>query len=963
MPDRVLNVPVGPAAQRGRGAGLADPLGLGVAVLAAASAAPTIDAALQVAVELLGAGLGCASAGRFKVSGLTRTHIAIVAGEAGGTAVPEELALAEAPGLALQEGNTYLAPDRSIARVAVHRDGQPIAGIELVRPALAIQPAVLAHLLEITRLALNLWSQHEPVQHAALGLPALSREFAEVIDDGLFISNPERSQFHFLTDSAYQTWGASRETIASRPEALLDVVIDADRVIVADRAQRERAGQACDVSFRIQHPTRGLRWLRSRTRSLPSPDGVPRVYGVVSDVTAEREHRADLERARDEAEAASRAKSQFMANMSHEIRTPMNGILGMTELLLGTPLSDQQRRFAQAVYASGESLLEIINDILDFAKIESGKLVLAPGDFMLRSVAEDTLELLAPRAYAKGLELSLLEQPGLPSVVHGDALRLRQVLTNLVANAIKFTEHGDVVVEIHRGQGTEPGAQLQLEFRVRDTGIGIERQALARLFSAFTQGHAGSSKRYGGTGLGLAIVRQLVELMGGSVTVQSAPGIGSEFTVSLPFKAAQARSGLGEPDSVDLAGLRVLVVDDNETNRCVLENMLGAWGMHVTLAVDGQDALEQLLAHPPHALPFDLALVDMQMPRLDGLQLAAALREAGRLPGLRMVMLSSASSADDARAAREAGFQRFVAKPVRRAELRRAIQGVAAAQREPVETSISLDGDVLVVEDNGVNRQVIDQMLKGLGCRPHLAAGAMEGLRALCEKRFDLVLMDIQMPGMDGIEALRCFRRGPGSRFAFVTPPDTPVVAVTANALAEDETRLRALGFDDYLAKPFRRGQLLAMLNHHLTPGAATPGPGAGTPPAAEPAAGAGSVMPSSDVLDTEALDRLRELDPKGENQLLQRVLTAFQTSIARLVPQVRDASVNGDLAGVRHVAHTLKSSSASIGATKLAQMCGEIESMIRLEKVESLEPRVAAMCAEIDTVLQALKQLLDDKR
>jgi CheY-like chemotaxis protein len=419
---------------------------------------------------------------------------------------------------------------------------------------------------------------------------------------------------------------------------------------------------------------------------------------------------------------------------------------------------------------------------------------------------------------------------------------------------------------------------------------------------------------------------------------------------------------------VDLAGLKVLVVDDNETHRSVLENMLGAWGMLVTLAVDGQDAFEQLLACPPNEPAFVLALVDMQMPRMDGLHLAAALREAGLLPGLRMVMLSSASSADDARAAREAGFQRFVAKPVRRAELRRAIQGVAAAQREPVESDPALDCDVLVVEDNGVNRQVIDQMLKGLGCRPQLASGAMEGLRALCEKRFDLVLMDIQMPGMDGIEALRCFRRGPGNRFAFVTPPDTPVIAVTANALAEDETRLRALGFDDYLSKPFRRGQLLAMLNHHLIPGAPSLPSDAGAPPPAEAAAGAGassgagSTAPSSDVLDAAALDRLRELDPKGENQLLQRVLTAFQTSIARLVPQVQAASANGDLAGVRHVAHTLKSSSASIGAVKLAQLCGEIESMIRLEKVDSLAPRVAAMCAEIDTVLQALKQLLDDK-
>ncbi len=823
MLDRATDVSNEPATERGWSVGVADPLGLGVRVLAAATAARSMDEALRGAAELLGRELGCTGTRCFRISDITGSHI---------------------------------APDRSMVRIAVRRDGQPVAGIELVGVAQAVDATALAKVLEITRLALELWAQREPANDAALSPPALSREFAEVIDGSLFISDPERSRFHFLTDQNFDTWGLTREQFAAHPKSLFEVVIDEDRHIVVDRMARERAGQPCDVSFRIQHPTKGLRWLRSRTHSLPSPDGVARVYGIVSDVTAERQRETELECARDAAEAASRAKSQFMANMNHEIRTPMNGILGMTELLLGTPLSDPQQRFAQAVYSSGESLLEIINDILDFSKIEAGKLTLAPADFLLRSVAQDTLELLAHQADAKGLALSLLEQPGLPAVVHGDALRLRQVLTHLVANAIKFTDHGDVVVELHRGQASTAGAPLQIAFRVRDTGIGIEAEALSQLFSAFTQGQAGATKRYGGTGLGLAIVRQLVDLMGGSVTVQSASGIGSEFTVNLPFQAA-----------------------------------------------------------------------------------------------------------------REAGFAPLAAEPVRRAERRHTGQNGVAAQREPVESGPALDCDVLVVEDNAVNRQVIDQMLRGLGCRPHLSSGAMEGLRALCEKRFDLVLMDIQMPGMDGTEALRCFRRGPSSRFAFATPADTPVVAVTANALVEDETRLRALGFDDYVSKPFRRSQLFAMLSRHLNSGTSgTSGSPAapsrdGQSPAAEAEVVAGSAAPAPEVLDAAALERLRELDPKGENQLLQRVLSAFQTSIARLVPQVREASAADDLTGVRHVAHTLKSSSASIGAMKLAQMCGEIESMIRLDKVESLVPRVDAMCVEIDTVLQALRQLLDDKK
>ena len=657
---------------------------------------------------------------------------------------------------------------------------------------------------------------------------ALNHEFAEAIDDSLFVSNPQRSQFDFIAGSAFETWGMTRDQFAARPNVFLDHVVEEDRGLLVERQRREQACEPADITFRIQHPTKGLRWLRSRTRTRAVSGAAPRVYGLVCDVTVERQRESELERARDAAEAASRTKSQFMANMSHEIRTPMNGILGMTELLLGTALTDQQRRFAQAVYGSGESLLEIINDILDFSKIEAGKLELASADFVLRTVAEDTLELLKPRAHAKGLELSLREEPGLPTVVCGDALRLRQVLTNLVANAIKFTEHGEVVVDLRRGPTLDVSGALHVEIRVSDSGIGIDRDALVSLFSPFTQGHAGMSKRYGGTGLGLAISRQLAERMGGSIEAKSTPGVGSDFLIKLPFEPASGHSGTAEPG----------------------------------------------------------------------------------------------------------------------------------------ESSIGLNRDVLVVEDNLVNQQVIGQMLQNLGCRAQLAAGAMEGLRALCEKRFDLVLMDIQMPGMDGTDALRWFRRGGGGRFDFVTPIDTPVVAVTANALAGDEVRLRGLGFDDYLSKPFRRTELLAMLTRHLIPGA--PVSSADTSPAGASAAAKPALQPTAtrvgDVLDAAALARLRELDPKGDNKLLQRVLTAFQTSIGRLVPQVQEAARTQDLAGVRHVAHTLKSSSASIGAVRLAQMCAELEAMIRLDKVEALDSRVKAMCDEVEIVLKALKNLLDDK-
>ena len=793
------------------------------------------------------------------------------------------------------------------------------------------------------------------------------REFAHTVEDSLFVTTPARDRFHFLSESSYDTWGTPQDEFERTPNSFLSRVLPEDRHLLAARRELEEQLQPADIRVRIQHPVKGVRWLRSRTRSRRMPDGELRVYGLVSDVTEELEHENELKRARDIAEAASQAKSQFMANMSHEIRTPMNGILGMTELLLGTALNDRQKRFAQAVYRSGEALLEIINDILDFSKIEAGRLELAPVDFSLRSVVEDTLELLAPRAHEKGLELSFREEPGMPSHVHGDPLRLRQVLTNLVANAIKFTEAGEIVVDVRMPMPAQSADRaLWLEFEVRDTGIGIEDEVLPRLFSAFTQAHGGMSRRYGCTGLGLAISKQLVELMGGDIEVQSSPGIGSRFIFSMPMAPAEGTGGDTTSPGLEptqMPALRVLVVEDHETNRTVLDNMLGAWGMQVVLAEDGRQALAILSGATPIDPRFDLALVDMHMPRLDGMGLAHALQALGpERPGsgMKMILLSSVSSPDDVRAAHRAGFDRFVAKPVRKAELRQAILGISSRRSDPTRLTPRLNAQILVIEDNAVNQEVIGQMLRALGCQFQVSASALEGLKALCERRFDLVLMDIQMPGMDGVEALNWFRRSRSGRFNFLTPTETPVIAVTANALGGDEERFLELGFDDYLSKPFRQSQLLAMLSKRLLPAApvdpdSAPGGGGGAP-AASPAVPAAA---PDGVLDAGALDRLRELDPSGENHLLERVMKAFDTSLERLLPQLQDAQASHDLTGIRHVVHTLKSSSASIGALKMSQICAEIESMVRREVTQGMDDRIVALQAEVPIVVAATRRLL----
>jgi len=764
-------------------------------------------------------------------------------------------------------------------------------------------------------------------------------EFAAGSEDTLFIADPDRNHFYFVGGRAAA--GVTPDQYDAYSRELLHSVVEEDRPGMAQYLTRERLLEPVDIRFRMRHPHLGTRWMRARTRTRRRPDGSQRVYGVLSDMTREHEHEAALQRALAEAKAASEARSQFMANMSDEIRTPLNGILGMAELLLGTELSARQRGFARGVCNSGESLLEVINEILDFSRIEAGCLELVEADFVLRGVVEDTLELLAPRAHAKGLELSFLEMPGVPMAAHGDALRLRQVLGHLVANAIKFTAHGEVAVTLGPAADAAPGT---VQFAVRDTGEGIDPDYLPRLFDAFSQAHADSARRHGGTGLGLAVSRRLVELMNGRIEARSQHGVGSEFIVRVPL--APARAPEAAPDDKEAAALasrRALVVDDHESSRRVLASMLAQWGVDVVLAEDGLQALDVLRAD---TRGFDFALVDMRMPRLDGLGLAQVMRRDEVAPATRLLLLCGASGGDDMQVAQRAGFRVFLAKPVRRAELRQALLGlVAGGDASP---GPALRGQVLVIEDNLVNQEVIGQMLRQLGFTARVAGSGTLGLRALCEAHFDLVLMDIQMPGMDGVQTLSWLRRGPGGRFDFETPPSVPVVAITANALAGDEERYRALGFDDYLSKPFRQSQLLAMLDKRLpaTPEAA-PAPAPAQPEAAPAPDDAVPAQGVASVLDAGAIERLRELDPRGEGQLIERVVGAFETSVGRLIPQLHDAQRAGDLAGIRHVAHTLKSSSASVGAMKLSQMCAHTEAMIRQDRAENLDAAVDEISRE----------------
>jgi len=751
--------------------------------------------------------------------------------------------------------------------------------------------------------------------------------------------------------SAERMFGYSKEEAIGRHAT--ELIVPEHNKDLVDFDWSELAKLQGGVRSATPNVTKDGRTIVCQWYNTPLIDEDGRVIGLASlaeDITERTQWEEELKGAKEAAEASDKAKSEFLATMSHEIRTPMNGVIGMTGLLLESELSHEQREYVETIRTSSDSLLSIINDILDFSKIEAGQLDLELLDFDLRTTVEDVIDMLAVRADGKDLEFSCLVYPDVPSLVRGDPGRLRQILTNLAGNAIKFTDKGEVFVRVTVRE--ESDTHIEVWFGVTDTGIGIPQGSLNRLFKSFSQLDASTTRKYGGTGLGLAVSKQLAEMMGGEIGVESQEGKGSTFwfTVVLEKQPGARKSEIVVPE--DIRGARLLVVDDNATNRLVLRELLRSWGCRFEETADGPQALDRLGRAVAEDDPFRIALVDMQMPDMDGKTLGEKIKADAALRDTLLVMLTSVGRRGDAAKLKEVGFAAYLIKPIKKSQLYDCLVTVlgldSTHSREPsrpIITRHSLKEDkkrricILVAEDNAVNQKVALRILEKIGFRADAVADGREAVEALERIPYDLVLMDVQMPEMNGFEATRMIR-DPRSR---VLRHDIPIIAMTAHALKGDRERCLDAGMDDYLTKPVTAFALSDVLEKHL-----------GDETTSSP------VVPEPKTAQSRPvqIERIREIadgDLECERQLIDSFLEVSEQQLVALESAIRDR--NGE--EIKHRAHMINGSSANAGAVSMQELACRIEQIGDSEDFEKALVTFVDLKSEFEQARQYLKDYL----